>query len=266
MFIKNKSHDVAVVARAIRSTSRQLYKNKYKSGLMWAESGLSFVAHPGTLALYGPSPQLKNASVNAFPTVHKPSNRILRLRSCVTHLRQSTRFVVVRQTWISSLAPDGPENSNSLSFWCIISHREIRQHPYLGSLNIFFQVTWNIHSTFFEPLVIGTTFSGSPSIFTVFAGWSSLIKIVSKIFFPCGHLPACHPTTCPSCSFVMHNFVALIFQIITGIPMQSEGFPGKCWVADSKLFSVKWGLFDGTHKSGNNWGINVSNLFNALSC
>ena len=28
-------------------------------------------------------------------------------------LRQSTRFMVVRQTWISPLAPNGPENSNT---------------------------------------------------------------------------------------------------------------------------------------------------------
>ena len=47
--------------------------------------------------------------------------------------------------------------------------------------------------------------------------------------------------------------------------MQSEGLLGGCWVADFKLFSVKWGLFDGTHKSGINWEMNVSNLFNALS-
>src|ERR1700734_2464346 len=40
-----------------------------------------------------------------------------------------------------------------------------------------------VHSTFFEPLVIGTTFSGSPSIFIVFAGLSSLIKkCVQDIF------------------------------------------------------------------------------------
>src|ERR1700728_1076390 len=59
-----------------------------------------------------------------------------------------------------------------------------------------------VHSIFFEPLVIGTTFSGSPSILTVFAGLSSLIKSVSKTCCPCMPLPACHPTTCPSCPLV----------------------------------------------------------------
>src|ERR1700683_1126485 len=46
-----------------------------------------------------------------------------------------------------------------------------------------------VHSIFFEPLMIGTTFLESPSILTVFAGLSSLMKSVSKTHCPC--IPLC---------------------------------------------------------------------------
>jgi hypothetical protein len=62
-------------------------------------------------------------------------------------------------------------------------------------VNVFFQVTCKGAFYIFDPLVIGTTFSGSPSILTIFAGLSSLTKSVSKTCCPCIPLPACHPTT-----------------------------------------------------------------------
>src|SRR6202020_1745350 len=95
-----------------------------------------------------------------------------------------------------------------------------------------------VHFIFFEPLVIGTTFSGSPPILTVFAGLSSLIKSVSKTCCPCMPLPACHPTTCPSCPLVMQSSVASLFLIITGIPIQRESFPGKLFVAEGGRFQM----------------------------
>src|SRR5882762_3049235 len=41
-----------------------------------------------------------------------------------------------------------------------------------------------VHSTFFEPLVTGTTFSGSPLIFTIFAGLIQFDKKCVQDIFP----------------------------------------------------------------------------------
>ena len=95
-----------------------------------------------------------------------------------------------------------------------------------------------VHSIFFEPLVIGTTLSGSPSILTVFAGLSSLIKSMSKTCCPCVPLPACHHTTWPSCPLVIQSSVALLFLIITGIPIQGESLPRKWFVAEGGRFQM----------------------------
>ena len=89
-----------------------------------------------------------------------------------------------------------------------------------------------VHSMFFEPLVIGTTFSGRPSILTIFAGLSSLMKSVFNTRCPCIPLPACHPTTWPSCPLVMQSSVASLFLIITGIPIQRDSLLGKWFVAE----------------------------------
>ena len=40
-----------------------------------------------------------------------------------------------------------------------------------------------VHSMFLEPLVIGTTFSGSPSIFIIFAGLSRLTQNFPSLRF-----------------------------------------------------------------------------------
>src|ERR1700683_906247 len=95
-----------------------------------------------------------------------------------------------------------------------------------------------VYSIFFEPLVIGTTFSGSPSILTFFAGLSSLMKRVSKTHCPCMPLPACHPTTWSSCPLVMQSSVALLFLIMTGIPIQRESFSRKWFVAQGDRFQI----------------------------
>jgi len=113
---------------------------------------------------------------------------------------------------------------SGLSLWCIVSHRKLSNtHTWLLWMYSFKSLE-KVHSMFFEPLVIGTTFSGSPSIFTIFGGLSSLIKSVSKTSCPCMPLLACHPATWPFCPLVMQSSVASLFLIITGTPMQRESF------------------------------------------
>ena len=61
-------------------------------------------------------------------------------------------------------------------------------------------------------LIVGTTFSDKLSNFT---GWGGLTKKVLSTSFQCEPLVDCQPATVPSCPFIIHNLVALLFLIIT---------------------------------------------------
>ena len=100
------------------------------------------------------------------------------------------------------------------------------------SLESFKYVHWIV----LEILTIGTTFSGSPSIFTDLAGLSNFTKRVSSTSFPRTPLWDVQPAINPSWPLVMHNSVTSLFLIITGIPIQRGSLSGKWAVA-------AWGRF-----------------------
>jgi len=69
----------------------------------------------------------------------------------------------------------------------------------------------------------------------VCGGLSNLTNNVSNAHLSCGPFVDYQPTTKPSWPLVMHNSVALLFLIITGIPIHNDSFPGKCSVVATSV-------------------------------
>ena len=75
--------------------------------------------------------------------------------------------------------------------------------------------------------MIGTTFSGRPSIFIIFAELSSLIKGQEGHVVEWQSGKGIHGQLVLNTPLVIQSSVASLFLIITGIPIHSDNFPGK---------------------------------------
>ena len=111
-----------------------------------------------------------------------------------------------------------------LALRCIICHGKVWHNPNLASLHIFCQVTWKDTFHSFDPFNNRNNIIKLSTIFTDLAGLSNFTKRVSSTSFPWTPLWDVQPAIKPSWPLVMHNTVAALFLIITGIPIQEGVF------------------------------------------
>src|ERR1700728_4685560 len=114
-----------------------------------------------------------------------------------------------------------------LSLRCIISHRKVWQDPNLASLRIFCQVTWEDTFHSFETLDNGNNILRQSINLDRFGRFVQLHKESVKHFLSMNTIMRCPTSNKPLLTLFMHNSVALLFLIITGIPIHRESLTGK---------------------------------------
>src|SRR5882762_4988777 len=80
---------------------------------------------------------------------------------------------------------------------------------------------------------MGTTFTGRPSIFTVFGGSFNFTNRVSRTSWPSGPFVVCQLTTVPSAPLAIQHSVALLCFNITGRPTHNINLPATCLLDDA---------------------------------